>query len=158
MKTIMSGLRLMMRAGYLIGRRHVSNWWEYRLASARAEVAWHNIHEAERHEDGGEQASFIFSEHQGDFVWHDVVVTRRLRREAGRLGVELPPTTDQKMYDRVDWDLDHARPHYFTDDGFAVANKLLREARKERLQLLAARVAMLTGLVGALTGLAAILA
>jgi hypothetical protein len=79
--------------------------------------------------------------------------TSRFRQIANRLMVPLPESKDKKLWE----DLYYIGGRALTDKGFWELKKLIRQEKRERREGFVVWLAALTGIVGALTGLAAVL-
>ena len=79
--------------------------------------------------------------------------TRRFRQIANRLMVPLPESKDKELWE----DLHYIGERALTDKGFWELKKLIRQEKRERREGFVVWLAALTGIVGALTGLSAVL-
>lgn len=89
--------------------------------------------------------------------WRRLIVTRFLRFEADRFGVDLPNTKQQGMYGQVEWDDDESQPYYLTDVGMRLTRDGIRSEKKHRREVAAFWVTSVVGVIGALTGMISVL-
>jgi len=113
----------------------------------------------EKHKKGlsGEQLEELRAE-VGSEIWPvfekiDALKTRRFRQIANRLMVPLPESKDKELWK----DLHYAQGRALTDKGFWELKKLIRQEKRERREGFVVWLASLTGIIGATTGLAAVL-
>jgi hypothetical protein len=85
--------------------------------------------------------------------WRRLILTRFLRFQADRLGVDLPSTTEQAMYGQVEWDDDESQPYYLTDVGVQLTRDRIRAEKKHRREVAAFWVTSVVGVLGAITGM-----
>jgi hypothetical protein len=79
--------------------------------------------------------------------------TSRFRQVANRLMVPLPESKDKELWE----DLHYIGGRALTDKGFWELKKLIRQEKRERREGFVVWLAALTGIIGTLTGLAAVL-
>lgn len=79
--------------------------------------------------------------------------TRRFRQISNRLMVPMPESKDKELWK----DLGYVGGRALTDKGFWELNKLIRQEKRERREGFVVWLAALTGIIGALTGLAAVI-
>lgn len=78
----------------------------------------------------------------------EYVITKFLRSRANELGIPLPSYDDENF-----WQKDFGLSYYLTDKGKFETNKKIRLEMKERRDPIIQILAILIGLIGALTGL-----
>jgi len=83
----------------------------------------------------------------------DALKTKRFRQIADRLMVPMPESKDKELWQ----DLQYVGGRVLTDKGFWELKKLIRQEKRERREGFVVWLAALTGIIGALTGLAAVL-
>jgi hypothetical protein len=83
----------------------------------------------------------------------DTLKTQRFCRTANRLMVPSPDWQDKELWE----ELRYGRGKVLTCKGIWELKKLIRQERRERREAFLVWLAALTGIVGALTGLAAVL-
>jgi len=99
-----------------------------------------------------------FARRQGRiYEWRQLVLTTYWVSKADSLGVELPDWDDKTLRGHVDWDDDEREPWYFTPRGIAQVRTDVRAEQKHRREIVAFWLSASVGVIGALTGLAAIL-
>lgn len=91
------------------------------------------------------------------YEWRQLVLTTYWVSKADSLGVELPGWDDKTLRGQVDWDDDPREPWYFTPKGVAQVRSDVRAEQKHRREIVAFWLSAAVGVIGALTGLAAIL-
>lgn len=113
----------------------------------------------EKHKKGlsGEQLELLRAEVSSE-IWPvfekiDALKTRRFRQITNRLMVPLPESKDKELWK----DLHYVGERALTDKGFWELKKLIRQEKRERREGFVVWLAALTGIIGALTGLAAVL-
>ena len=113
----------------------------------------------EKHGKGlsGEKLELLRAE-VGNEIWPvfekiDSLKTRRFCQIANRLMVPLPESKDKELWK----DLHYAGGRALTDKGFWELKKLIRQEKRERREGFVVWLAALTGIIGATTGLAAVL-
>lgn len=113
----------------------------------------------EKHKKGlsGEHLELLRAEVSSE-IWPvfekiDALKTRRFRQIASRLMVPLPESKDKELWK----DLHYAQGRALTDKGFWELKKLIRQEKRERREGFVIWLAALTGIIGATTGLAAVL-
>lgn len=79
--------------------------------------------------------------------------TRRFRQIANRLMVPLPESKDKELWEY----LPYIGGRALTDKGFWELKKFIRQEKRERREGFVVWLAASTGIIGALTGLAAVL-
>ena len=89
--------------------------------------------------------------------WRRLILTRFLRFEADRFGVDLPNTKEEAMYGQVEWDDDESEPYYLTDAGVRLTRDRIRAEKKHRREVAAFWVTSVVGVIGALTGMISVL-
>lgn len=105
-----------------------------------------------------------WEEQEEDIIWHEEregLYTRQLLRQAGRLHVPVPRQYDDKGQQTDLWvSGDRTGTWYLTDEGVEQLRGAIREELRWRIERRGHWinwVAALTGLIGALTGLVAML-
>ena len=113
----------------------------------------------EKHKKGlsGEQLELLRAEVSSE-IWpvfekNDALKTRRFRQIANRLMVPLPESKDKELWK----DLHYAEGRALTDKGFWELKKLIHQEKRERREGFVVWLAALTGIIGATTGLSAVL-
>lgn len=91
------------------------------------------------------------------YEWRQLVLTTYWVSKADSLGIELPGWDDKTLRGHVDWDDDPREPWYFTPKGIAQVRSDVRAEQKHRREIVAFWLSAAVGVIGALTGLAAIL-
>lgn len=92
---------------------------------------------------------------QGE-LYLEAIKTRKLLRLAARLHVQTPEESPDN-YHTVSWDYDSSEPKYLTQKGLSELLPALREAQKERREAAGFWFGIAVGLIGAVTGLLAVL-
>jgi len=139
------------------------NWIKYRieLNLAKHELAkCHRPYDKElkqlRRSGNKNKLRELWSERQGvcqiDEVNIEFVITKYLRNRANELGIPLPDYNDENH-----WQNDFGPSYYLTDKGKYEINKKIRQEMKERREPFIQILALIIGLLGALTGLVSIL-
>ena len=116
-----------------------------------------------KHKKGlsGEKLELLRAE-VGSEIWPvfekiNALKTRRFRQIANRLMVPLPESKDKELWE----DLHYAGGRALTDKGFWELKKLIRQEKRERREgfvvWLATLSAAITGIIGATSGLVAVL-
>jgi hypothetical protein len=105
----------------------------------------------------GEQLELLHAEVSNE-IWPvsekiDALKTRRFRQIANRLMVPLPESKDKELWQNLHCIGGRA----LTDKGFWELKKLIRQEKRERREGFVVWLAALTGIIGTLTGLAAVL-
>ena len=113
----------------------------------------------EKHKKGlsGEQLELLRAEVSSE-IWPvfekiDALKTRRFRQIANRLMVPMPESKDKELWK----DLHYVQGRALTDKGFWELKKFIRQERRERRDGFLVWLAALIGVIGAITGLAAVL-
>ena len=83
----------------------------------------------------------------------DSLQTRRFCRIANRLLVPIPSRNDKEMWSEKHYDYGHV----LTDKGIWEIKKLIRQEKRERREGFSFWLVALTGIIGATTGLVAVL-
>lgn len=81
------------------------------------------------------------------------LITQRLLRKARRLMLPIPSLSDKNMWDRSQF----SNRSILTEKGITELRAIIRREQKETREMYLPWVAALTGLVGAITGLLAII-
>jgi len=84
----------------------------------------------------------------------DILITNHLREKATALFVPLPEYNQEKMWTKCD---KISQQKILTRLGINTIKTAIRKERKERIELLLMVAASLTGVIGAITGLIALL-
>lgn len=105
----------------------------------------------------GEQLEILRGEVSSE-IWPvyekiEALKTRRFRQIANRLMIPLPESKDKELWT----DLQYVEERALTDKGFWELKKLIRQEKRERREGFVVWLAALTGIIGATTGLAAVL-
>ena len=88
-----------------------------------------------------------------DFIDIDSLISRRIIRRANGLDLPIPPYSDKEA-----WERNRATgAYYLTAKGRADLRSLSRKEKRERFEYWARWIVLLTGLIGAATGLVAVL-
>lgn len=90
------------------------------------------------------------------YEWRQLVLTRYWESKAASLSVPLPDWTDRTYRGWVDVDNDERQPCYLTPAGIAKLRADIREEQKHLREVAAFWLSAFIGLIGALTGLAAV--
>jgi hypothetical protein len=125
-------------------RRRLRDSYEADLQVARARRDWDELNSI------GSELSFETGLIEDDIA---VLESRYLLAEAERLLVPRPKFIDGETYVRSE----HTEKYHLTPETMVKLRRVVREERSARSHLALTWVAALTGVVGALTGLAAIL-
>ena len=130
--------------------------WELRKIEKEQNRITENF---EKHKKGlsGAELESLRSE-VGSEIWPvfekiDALKTKRFRQIANRLMVPLPESKDKELWQ----DLHYVGGRALTDKGFWELKKLIRQEKRERREGFVVWLAALTGIIGALPGLAAVL-
>lgn len=130
----------------------IKEWWLYQrqmAACRKAEAkALANIPQ-----NGDPSNGLWVQDVEKNDQWRRLILTRFLRFQADRLGVDLPSTTEQAMYGQVEWDDDEAQPYYLTDVGVQLTRDRIRAEKKHRREVAAFWVTSVVGVLGAITGM-----
>ena len=86
-----------------------------------------------------------------------VIETRKIIRLAAHYGFEMPDKSKAGNYGEIAWDYDHAQPKFLTEQGMSTARKALKVARKESREAAGFWFGIIVGVIGALTGLMAVM-
>ena len=105
----------------------------------------------------GEQLEILRGEVSSE-IWPvyekiEALKTRRFRQIANRLMIPLPESKDKELWT----DLQYVEGRALTDKGFWELKKFIRQEKRERREGFVVWLAALTGIIGATTGLAAVL-
>ncbi len=88
-----------------------------------------------------------------DFIDIDSLISRRIIRRANGLDLPIPPYSDKEAWERNRT----TGAYYLTAKGRADLRSLIRKEKRERFEYWARWIVLLTGLIGAATGLVAVL-
>ncbi len=105
----------------------------------------------------GEQLEILRGEVSSE-IWPvyekiEALKTRRFCQIANRLMIPLPESKDKELWK----DLHYVQGRALTDKGFWELKKFIRQEKRERREGFVVWLAALTGIIGATTGLAAVL-
>lgn len=136
---------------------------KYRCELRKLEKEYNRIHKSfEKNKKGlsGKDVELLRSDVSSE-IWPvyekiEALKTSRFRQIADRLMVPLPESNDKELWT----DLQYAEGRALTDKGFWELKKLIRQDKRERREGLVIWLAILTaltGIIGAITGLAAVL-
>lgn len=150
-QVIRKGLALILRERIHAFAQVFQNTWELWLVRAEAWRAWKN-HDAQQaampqhhYLDASEPVSYEVSLR--------AIETARINRRARRLGVMIP----DHHYEKLVAPLDGEYKYCLTQEGLAEVLPRIREVSRQRRQEIGYWISLLTGLVGSLIGLLAIL-
>ena len=89
----------------------------------------------------------------------EAIATNKLRRQAYRLKVPFPsPPYGSDEFETEDWERGHyLREWYLKPSGYVRVRAVIRSEQKERREALLAWISSMTGLIGMITGLIAVL-
>lgn len=130
----------------------IKEWWLYQREMAACRKAEAKIMANVPHPGDPTIGSWARDGEKND-QWRRLIVTRLLRFEADCLGVDLPNTDEQPMYEQVEWDDDESQPYYLTDLGIRLTRDRIRAEKKHRREVAAFWVTSVVGVIGALTGM-----
>lgn len=134
----------------------IKEWWLYQRQMAACRQTEAEILANVPH-DGDPTIGSWARDCETNDQWRRLIVTRFLRFEADRLGVDLPNTKEQAMYGQVEWDDDESQPYYLTDVGMRLTRDRIRTEKKHRREVAAFWVTSVVGVIGALTGMISVL-
>ncbi len=105
----------------------------------------------------GEQLELLRAEVSSE-IWPvfekiDALKTNRFRQIADRLMVPMPESKDKELWK----ELHYARGRALTDKGIWELKKLIRQEKRERREGFIVWLAVLTGIIGAATGMIAVI-
>lgn len=83
-----------------------------------------------------------------------ILITNRLVAKAGRRFIPIPPHNDDNMWDKCEI---IGTQHVLTNMGISHLRSLLRNDVKENTELLVIIISTLTGIIGTITGLLAVI-
>lgn len=133
---------------------------KYRLELHKLDKEYNRIDKSfQKHKKGlsGEQLELLRAEASSEIFplleKINALKTRRFRQIADKLMVFLPETKDKELWE----DLHYAGGRTLTNKGFWELNKLIRQEKRERREGFVVWLAALTGIIGAITGLVAVL-
>lgn len=158
MKTFWNDLRLVLAEVHGRALERIREAWRYRVEKARLWKSHRDIYSVQPHDDQMYHELMVkHDELQEGWKALRIMETRAVRREASKLGVELPDETKGELYGMVEWDSDPEEPYYLTDKGMLYVADAIRKARKERRDEVAFKFGLIVGGLGAVTGLLSVL-
>lgn len=133
---------------------------KYRWQLRKLEKEYSKIHQDyEKHKKGlsGEELENLLAE-ESSVVWPvleeiDLFNSRRFCQIANRLMAPLPDSKDKEMWQEQSY----SRRRVLTSKGIWELKKFIRQEKRERREGYIVWLAALTGIIGAITGLSAVL-
>lgn len=118
---------------------------------------WPKVKEAEK-KGGHEAGNEVYQSESFDYIYVeeriDLLKTLYLRGIGNKMSLPIPEMNSNEGY----WETGHVTPEWrLTNKGITEIRRLIRKERKERLELFTLWASLLIGVIGALTGLAAVL-
>lgn len=102
-------------------------------------------------------ASWISQKEDEVAKWIENLQTKYYCNICQDLLIPIPDREDEKLYYQFNFDNDEGDIYIFTSIGFYHVRKLIREERKEKREAVGYWVALIIGVIGALTGLVSII-
>ena len=99
------------------------------------------------------EGSSIYQEEEKITKWIEFLQTKYYKRICENLIIPVPDNNDDNLYCKYDFDNNEGEVYIFTTKGFYHIRKLIREERKE----ICYWISIITGLIGVLIGLIAII-
>jgi len=129
--------------------------WQFQAQNARIWRQYKEVVSATNqgsHDQAAEQLHHISIEEQ----FLAVIETRKISRLAARYGFKMPDASTVGNYSAVEWDYDHDESRFLTNQGMLTVQQALRAAKKERREAAGFWFGIIVGVMGAATGLMAV--
>jgi 5-formyltetrahydrofolate cyclo-ligase len=115
------------------------------------------ISKARKENQSPEQIEFLKSEDDFGYLEYEeeinLLITRNLLRKANNLMIPLPSYSNEEMWERCD----HNSGHYLTRKGMSEIKASIRQEKRENMALYLPWITALIGIIGAITGLMAVI-
>lgn len=148
-----SDLRLILkeRKGSVI--ESIQAEWHWRLQRAKAWEEWGKFERVHSEsEDDADMTDAVIAQER-----LTLLESRRLISLARKYNVPLPELADSEIYYQVEWVINKDRPRCLTEKGFSTVLLKIEEAKKQRREKLGYWLGLVIGLIGAITGLVAVI-
>ncbi|MDX5363246.1 MAG: hypothetical protein LPJ91_03725 [Pseudazoarcus pumilus] len=143
--------------GYI--RHSVDTWLDDQIDILKAEKELRDVADSfgQPDDSGNFNVHAALNADRNAHLWQAVSRTRRLVRIANARHLQLPPRESSAHWARVEYDLDPTEPYYLTNQGLVEVMPMVLEAKKHRRDAIVTIAAALTGVIGAITGLIAVI-
>lgn len=148
-----SELRLILKERKGSAIESVQAEWHWRLRRAKSWEEWDKFErEHRKSEDDADITDAVIAQER-----LTLLESRRLIRLARKYNVPLPELADPEIYYQMEWVINKDKPHCLTDRGFSVVLLKIEEVKKQRRERLGYWLGLAIGLIGAITGLVAVM-
>jgi 5-formyltetrahydrofolate cyclo-ligase len=115
------------------------------------------INKARKEKQTAEQIEILKSEDYFGYREYEeeinLLITRNLLRKANKLMIPIPRHSDEEMWERCQYD----SSYFLTRKGMSELRALIRQEKRENMALYLPWITALIGIIGAITGLMAVI-
>lgn len=138
--------------------RAVREEWEYYVLRSKIWRDYNELVASNFDEEYGRYESNIDPQDLNEAEnYLKVIQTNKLRRKAQQLNILMPDESVPDNYYKISWDFDPNRPSYLSQKGLEKILPAIRAAQKERREAAGFWFGIIVGVLGAVTGLVAVL-